>query len=204
MAVMVFALVCGMAQAAAVVNFEDIAVPSGTFTAGGDRTSGGFFFDLLADLSYLANDYGLAANGTTYLVFSDYLGTNPLTMSQVTGGTFSLFSVDFGEPDMPNVDARTVDVTGNLLGGGTVNKTVTMDWIFDGTDPLVDFQTELFGWNNLTSVVFKGYGSDNGYNFLAIDNLELQPAQVIPEPATLTLVGFGLAALGLRIRRKRR
>ena len=76
------------------------------------------------------------------------------------------------------------------------------DLVYDGTGSGVDFQKESFGagWSNLTSVMFKGAGSVSGNDSFAIDNLDVN---VIPEPATLSLLGLGLGGLGL-IRRRRK
>ncbi len=203
----VFVLVAGVSHAG-VIDFEDNAVAAGTqITLTSDVTSGGFLFDLLTDHGHLSNAGTLSTNpwntdnGGTYLVIDDFNGLNLLTMSPVAGGTFSLFSIDFAEwlgtlaaganADFP---ATSVLVTGFLQGGGTVQKTVVMDFVNDGSGPLNDFQTELFdaSWTNLTSVDFDGDGGFDSY--FVIDNI------VIPAPGALALLGLA-GFMGTRRRR---
>ncbi len=148
----VVVLVAGVSHAQ-VIDFEDNAVPQGTqLTLTSDVISGGFLFDLLTNHGHLSNAGVLANNpwntdnGGTYLVTDDFNGPNLLTMSPVAGSTFGLFSIDFAEwlgtlaaganADFP---ATSVEVTGFLQGGGTVQQTVIMDFINDGDGPLNDF-----------------------------------------------------------------
>lgn len=188
---------------AAGVDFEDISVPAGSNDIAGDRTSTGFLFDSLANHTHLVNNNFGVFNNTTYLVTDDFTGINPLTMSRVGGGVFALGKADIAEWSDTNETARTVSVTGNLLGGGTVATTLTLDLVFDGAGSAVDFQTFSFNatWTNLLSVVFKGNGSITGNNYFSLDNIV---TNAVPEPTTLAMGSF-VAICGLtHVRRRRR
>lgn len=189
------------------INFEDIAVAPGVNNIGGDRTSTGYLFDSSTNHTHLANNTFGAANNSTYLVSDDFQGANTLSMSKVGGGSFSLQQLDIAEWVNINETARTVNVTGFLFGGGTLNQTITLNLVFDGTGPLNDFQTEAFvGWNNLTSVQFQGAGSVTGTDYYALDNIQVGAGvAAIPEFGTVASLGglLGLGALGVvRSRRK--
>lgn len=184
---------------ASVIDFEDIAIPSGTYTGGGvvngDFSSGGFLFDNSTNHYHLVNNYAYAAaNGTTYAAFDNWAGNNVTTMSMTSGGLFNLTSIDFSE--FWNTDwTKTLTVTGS--GGQTA--VITLDGINDELGPLNDFQTELFGWTDLSWVSFDSNDDGTGDNYWGMDNITYSS---VPEPATLSLLGLGLLGLGLTRRRK--
>jgi hypothetical protein len=188
-------LLCVAPASAAVIDFEDLVVPLG-FNTNADVTSGGFRFDTTLNHShlYVGGDAGnvITENGTNFYATDDFVGDNTLTMSRVDGGTFAISRVDFAEFLQPDRVSSTVRVTGNLFGGGTVQKSVTLDQTRDGLGGVNDFQTETFtaSWQNLTSVVFKGFGSQTGEDYFAIDNINTNP---VPEPASMLLL---IAAAG--------
>lgn len=196
----------------ATIDFEDVAIPSGTF--GGDVTlvSGGFLFEKVIsdggpeiDFISLANDVVGANNDSTYLLMENHGRDATLTMTQLGGGSFSLHSLDLAEMGFLLGDAAgSVRVTG--IGATTSTMDIELDFIFDGPGPLSDFQTVLFGaeWANLTSLIFRGGpGSASCDDCLfGLDNIEVDITPV-PEPASLTLLGVGLASLGVRRWRRR-
>ena len=112
---------------------------------------------------------------------SDFFGWadgNTITLTRNGGGTFSLQSVLLGKSTIA-VGAVTIDLTGFLFGGGTVNASFPN---------LLTATLAAPGWTNLTSVQFTC--SDDS----AMDNI------VVPAPAGLSLLG--VAGL-LAVRRRR-
>lgn len=193
----------------AVIDFEDHVVPPGFITTG-DLVSGGFSFDTPQDHSHLhiSGDADvLTENGTNYYATDDFLGTNPLTLSKVGGGLFTLNQLDFAEYLQNNRVSTLLSITGNVFGGGTVVQNVNLDFVRDGLGGLNDFQTTTFDgtWTSLTSVVFKGSGSDSGEDYFALDNIHVDEVTATPEPVSMALLGLtSLGGIGLRLRRNRK
>ncbi len=192
---------------ASLITFEDIAVAPGTSLIEASETSGGFLFTAPTNHIHRTNagNDSFADNGTTYLFTHDNGGqnaNNALTMALVTGGTFSLNSLDLSE-GFVGFGADSVHVVGNLFGGGTIMADFLLDGVIDGIGPLNDFQGIVFGagWNNLLDVTFSGVGGTVNEHAFAVDNI-LVNENAVPEPSLLALFGLGLA--GLRLRRQRR
>lgn len=171
-------------------------------TPGGDRTSGGFLFDTLLDHSHIDDGTGWGTNnGTKILVIDAFGGPNNVTFSPIGGAPFALTAIDLSKANtFSTTSAQSVEVTGNLLGGGTVSTTLALSGFA--------FTTFAFdsSWSNLSSVVLNGIGSaccgDVPGNYYAVDNIVVTVAAV-PEPATLSLLGLGsVYVVGRRSRRK--
>jgi hypothetical protein len=178
---------------ATVIDFEDIAVPSGTVTNGSpDQTSQGFLFDAQFDHFHIGNDpldASLSWNGTTWLG-ADW--TIPYLVTMSSGSVFSLNQLDIGELNLSNGLATTVQVTGNYNGGGTISIDVIIDLIADGSGPLVDFQTVNFSsaWSNLDSVTFFTSQGSGFYGFVLDDIIVNDSPSAVPVPATVWLFGI--------------
>jgi hypothetical protein len=201
-AVLVLAGTIGNAHAA-VITFEDLPVDA-PGTAGGDRISGGFLFDTLLDHSHLDDGtFWGTSNGTTIMVIDAFGAPNNVTFSPIGGGSFSVTAIDLSKANtFSTTSAESVQVTGNLAGGGTVSTTFALA-------PDFNFATFAFdsSFTNLLSVVLSGSGSSccgqQPGNYFAIDNIVVETAAV-PEPAALTLFALGSAYLIARRRRNHR
>lgn len=185
---------------AALVDFEDLAVAPGGNSIAGDRVSTGFSFDSSADHTHLSNNAFEGNSGSTFLVMDDFNGANTLTVARVGGGAFSLISVDLGEWNPAGGLASQITLTGQVLGGGSVQTILALDGVVSvgGSN---NFETFSLGsaWSNLVSVTFDATAG-TGSHYWAIDNLLTGDGNAVPEPTTLALVGLGM--LGLAARRK--
>ena len=182
---------------AAVITFDDVTVP-GTFLPAAAITSNGFTFThapagniaVIKDTATVCAG-GCVDNGSQYLAVLNGAAPFKVVMSQGSGNPFTLVSFELATAFRFDPGAgKTVDVTGTLAGGGTVTQSVTYD-----RDP-ENFQTvlALSTFHDLTSVEF----SSNDFA-PAFDNF----VTTVPEPATITIIGMGVAGTGwLRRRRK--
>jgi len=211
----------GNAQATT-ITFEDL--PLDSLGNGGDRTSGGFLFDTAANHSHIDNGTGgwNTSDGSQFMMVDNLFGPDAITFSRVGGAPFSLNSINISEAGgggtpttggdangCCNTYAHQIIVTGNLVGGGTLVRTLTLD--YNGTTiNSFGFETFMFNsaWNNLSSVVLEGTGAlccgptdATRGNYFAIDNVVVD---AVPEPGTLTLLGMGSAYLVRRRQRNRR
>jgi hypothetical protein len=186
------ALVCaGTLGSAAVVDFE---VPVTDFDV--NQVANGFDFVFSARGWYIGDPNDTfypdgVTNGTDILVASgDNVSPASVTMSLVGGGTFDIFSLLAASSNL-FID-NTIEVLGNLSGGGTVSATLSTTGAFASY--------VLVGFEDLTSVVFSS-GLSGPYNAagFALDNIQIS---AVPVPASLPLLMAGLFGLAA-IRRRR-
>jgi hypothetical protein len=149
-----------------------------------------------------------AANGSHYLTAWGGPTTGVL-MTTASGNPFSLFGFDAAESfaALPDDWAREILVIGQLVSGGEIRTSFTLDRILDGIGGLDDFQRFVLpgGFTNLTSVMFLGSGNTTPdltgmvVQDFALDNIVNDLPAPVPEPGTMVLVFSGLVA-GLRQR----
>jgi hypothetical protein len=179
----------GLATAAnaAIADFE--GVPIGVGTCGGPVSSGGLEFSGTILCTLGPSDFlNWPAQPASNILAS---GFGALTVTKTGGGTFNLTSFDAQNGTYnPFLGSTTsIVVTGNLVGGGTLNTILTVG------DPLAAYT---LNWNNLTSVVFSEVG---GGGYTGFDNFNYRVGGV-PEPANwaLLIAGFGLVGAAMRRR----
>lgn len=186
---------------ATTVTFDDLGVARGTTLPSPTAIdSFGFHFTfgplfLASGFKFLVLDNGVvgADAGTT-----DLLQHYDVVMTKAGGGTFSLQRFDFAGFMIPGgeIGEGPFSVVGNLIGGGSVVANFTPDGVVDNTGPLVDYETFVLGpdWSNLTDVTWTQLGSAHSQGVFNLDNITVdEPSAPVPEPASLLLVGSGLA-----------
>ena len=174
---------------ATIITFEESPKVAGaTPPDETDVISNGFLFDALTDHSHLVNNYMGGDSGSTFFGADDFVGLNTVTMTTVGGGSFDIFNLDLGNW-FTGQESTSLRLTGFYSGGGSISTDIGL-----GT-----FSTyNLFGWVNLSSVVFDSIaGAEKEY--WGVDNINV--GNSVPEPASLTLFGLGL--LGMSFFRRR-
>jgi len=200
------ALLSTAPAAAATITFDEVFVPPNGDVLGGDVISGGFVFDSSGDHLHRVNGGAAASNGTTTLGIHEFPGfDNIVTIRPLAGGLFSLNAIDFGEW-LGSTPHTNIQITG--VGGSNPSTSFTLDGFMDGPGGGPDFQTLTFDatWSNLTSVTLNGIGGPLDVNGQPLGSFVLDNVVVnteVPEPASLVLLGTGLAAVVRRRLRRR-
>jgi hypothetical protein len=199
-------------QAGYTVTFVDpgAAAPPGTVAIGR-------FIDGSNPATCGAGNICPANNASTYfdLFNSGFIDIVPT----VSGATFSFNSLDASFIAMQGVDypptPAAVQVIGFLAGGGStaIQFNLPQTTAFQTFTPADAIGGDAFAAMNFIEIAIVGFrcdaqgacnGLDGGNGQIGLDNISLSnlPVNDVPEPATASLLAFGLLGLGLRARRR--
>jgi hypothetical protein len=163
-----------------------------TFTSSGTITDGNTYA-----VVYVQN------NGTAVSMsggqISDYLGVIYGGTFNMSGGLISGQSVHIGSSSTFNITAGTMDIFElAVMDSGICNITggnIAIDVLKTFSTSIVNISGYDFNYNPTTKVL-TGYLQDNNlFTIAGVDALEYAGLNLIPEPISVLLFGFGLLAL---------
>lgn len=181
-----FACAAPLAVAAPVViDFEGVAAPGVQTPVGNNYAEDGFnlFNPGAPSDAAIIGQVTQNTSGSDYYTWNSPALNNPVTLTDLIGSAFSLFSLDVGSKS--GTSLANFDIIGDYVGGGSITFNVLGASTFTNV--------ALAGFSDLSSVRFAYVSGDFG----AIDNLVAS----VPEPMSAALVGLGLLGLALTRRR---
>ena len=133
-------------------------------------------------------------SGSPALFNNSATGT-AVDITAASGGAFSFLSIGLAPYLGLFGGSTTVSFLGNLMGGGTVSRSITLP---GATNVQTNFS--FTGFNSLTSLRLT-VTSPAFDPYVQFDNVT---ASVVPEPASVVLLAAGLISIGAAVRRRRR
>ncbi len=137
----------------------------------------------------------LPDTGYDHGAFGDWVGYsasgNAVSFNSDPGQSFNFYGVYLASAWD---DSQNVVVSGFLNGNQIYSTTVNLT-----NNPDVLPKLYQFNWKGVDKVSF----SSTNHSQVVFDNLQISPLAAVPEPETYALMGLGLVAMGLRLRRKK-
>lgn len=178
---------------ATILDMEGFAPPANVTTESGSRNMNGFNL-YTGHGHYIDSAHGSVGvtwpdNGTDFLYHDN---SNPLHLTKIGGGAFSIQSFDASERHINFATGEAINVSAMLSGGGIISTVFTLDDTFG-------FETLTFdaSWTNLAWVRFQ-----NASGRIAYDNIVLDAPTAVSAQGPLAILGLGILGLGLARRNR--
>ena len=167
---------------AAIIDFEEIDNTSKVTTGPSLDTQGFNLFNSSAGIGSIlhwesSSPYNADPSGVT---FSHNYSSTTTTLTQLNGGAFNLFSIDFGDVFNSGV-SQNISINAVTNSGSLLSTVVS-------TDSIIGLETFNLNWSNVLSASW----TETSGSYLQLDNISVS---AVPVPAAVWLFGSGLIGL---------